>query len=191
MRPRKHQDNAARQQAYRQRKAANVTRPKAPMGGGVQPRTVGGAIAVNAMKAPHNRLVTGGMDAEKLGNISAAHRKAEHGRSVVPTLNTGMRRERPATEQESETLRQVAHMVEGRCPARVDMLPDVLMVQSLAMADDELRLRRLKELRQVARALMPLQRKAHPNEDGDRLWERALERAFVILNGVEPPKEGQ
>lgn len=74
---------------------------------------------------------------------------------------------------------------------RVDTHDDVLYIQSLASADDELKLALLEELRTVARALLPLQSKAHPNESPDRLWERALERAFVIINGVKPPKEGQ
>ena len=68
---------------------------------------------------------------------------------------------------------------------------DVLYTQSLASADDELKVALLKELHTVAKALLPVQRAAHPNESPDRLWERALERAFEIINGVKAPKEGQ
>lgn len=66
---------------------------------------------------------------------------------------------------------------------------DVRFVQSFAMADDEIRLKGLQRLHKAARALLPLQRKAHPDECQDRLWERALERAFVIIHGVKPPDD--
>ncbi len=65
----------------------------------------------------------------------------------------------------------------------------VQLTEGLASADDDLKVLLLTQLRDAAKALLPLQRKAHPQEDPDRLWELALERAFVILNGVKPPKE--
>jgi len=73
----------------------------------------------------------------------------------------------------------------------VDTHDDVLFVQSLACADDGLKVAVLNQLHTVAKALYPLQRKAHPDANPEQLWELALERAFVILNGVQPPKEGQ
>jgi hypothetical protein len=67
----------------------------------------------------------------------------------------------------------------------------VQLAERLASADDDLKVALLKEIRGVARVLLPLQYKAHPNENQDQLWERALERAFEILNGVKAPREGQ
>jgi hypothetical protein len=67
----------------------------------------------------------------------------------------------------------------------------VLLMEGLASANDDLKVQLLNELRTVARGLLPLQQKAHPNESADQLWERALERAFEIINGVKAPKEAQ
>lgn len=130
-RPRKHVSNAARQQAYRNRKP-NVTHPSR----GVQRQPV---------------------------DASALSATAQHGR--------------------------VAPGAAPRFLQRADTHSDVSYVQSLAMADDTLREHVLAELHRVARALLPLQRKAHPTENYDQWWERSLERAFEVLNGVKPPKD--
>jgi hypothetical protein len=133
---RKHKDNAARQQAYRDKKAAQL------------------ANVTASSRGTHK---------QPLANTSAVN-AAAHGLAVG---------KRPRFLQ------------------RVDTHDDVLYVQSLAMADDDLKVGLLNELRTVAKALLPVQRAAHPNESPDRLWERALERAFEIINGVRAPKEGQ
>jgi hypothetical protein len=136
--PRKHKDNAAKQQAYRRRKdERNIVTP----------------------------YIWGGTHAQHKGSLS--------NKSAVDAKAHG----------------QPGEVGHARFLQRPDGHDDVLYTQSLASGALRTRLKRKKELHAVARRLLPLQRKQHPNEDFDKLWERALERAFQILNGITLPKE--
>ena len=175
--------NRARQKRHRDKKRAEANRavtPVAPIRGGVKTNDVGQPAALNA-KAPHNRLTSGGYDAEKLGYVAAAGRTARHGKSAAPVHK--------GTPGDKDAKEYIAPTAVRRFTGRVNTLPEVLFAEALASASDKRKEELLGQLHKVARALLPVQRKAHPTDSDDRLWERALERAFVILNGVEPPKE--
>jgi hypothetical protein len=77
---------------------------------------------------------------------------------------------------------------EARFLQNPDRHGDVLFIQTLAGADDARKEKLLAQLHKVARALVPLQAKAHPEATVEEDWERALARAFEILNGVQAPQ---
>src|SRR5580704_15535331 len=138
------------------------------------------------------------MPRKRLYKDNAARQQAYRDKKTdeLRNVTASSRRPKPQPVNNTGAVNATAHGFapkdsKQRFLQRPDGHDDVLYAQSLASADDELKLKLLKQLRTVAAKLMPVLYKKNPEWSADKLWERALERAYEILNGIKAPQEHQ